>query len=929
MIFFENYFKDIDFDSTNSSSEVAVLCPFPHYNGTVQYFESQPSAHINTEKGVYHCKVCGAQHSETSFMSEMLEIPYAAAVRLIKHIERQTLQARWSTAHHLFKTEQEPQSLRKELKIDNNTVDELKLGFEGNGISFPVYVFGSILDIRKYTPNKRPKMRSRVGAHAGYLIPDVEKFLTKSEVLICAGEKDMALARSLGIEAYTITGGENRLPKDFWFAFKEKTVYIMYDNDDAGIQGAKKLGSFVSKHGGTPHLVFGHHKVATEKGEDLFDYVVKYGKTKEDVLELMYSTPEMSEEDIREEQNKNTPFVGLDMAAIPQYRNKYITSFVQVTGVYNNTFGIPNVIEYTKLTDTDKPSANQLALGYSGIYTISAKNSEDILYLMDSGLKEAQVEKNIRQLCKIPPKEEGVVVKKLAYSTVYKATVVNHNLHGEDTAPIEMDIYSFQQLENGKKYRITYKTVQHPLRQQELVLIADEVIGVENDLDGFKVTADVKNSLKSFQQRSDETVEDAMQRLFEYDKGYIGAEANIDITQTIDMIYHSPLDIKIGRSLVRGALDVFMVGATRTGKSKTADIKQKLYNLGSKINLGTTTVQGMIGGTNKATNRTKIGLLPREHKNLVIMEEFSSMQDNNFTKAMTDIRSSNEVRIVRVDSDLRVPCKLRMLTISNPKSRQGGAGKSMNSYPNGIAIILELIDSPEDIARYDFFTLVPEPTEYISFLDYEYDKLPEQNYRDRVRWVWTRKPEDIIMSIDVQKHLWNVSVELNKEFNTHVKIFGTEAWLKLARVAVATAGILASSNSDYDQIIVTKEHIDWAAGFFRRLYDNNTFKLRQFVHEQRKYTEIDETLVEELQDLYGANSTMFNFLENTSGITRATLRDIAGVGNEEFSVLLNEMARLYLFKWAGNALIPSERFRKGMSKINRHIKVEKGGISIV
>jgi hypothetical protein len=924
MLFFERYFKEYDFDATNSSGEIAVNCPFPHYSGSVQYFETVPSAHINTEKSLFHCKVCGAKHSEPSFMKDMLGIEYPAAIKLLKHIEQKALNTKWATAQHEMKTVATAKQLQAKLHITDAVRDELLLGHEGEGISFPVHVFGQIVDIRKYNPNQKPKVRSRIGANAGYFIPDVAKMIDQDEVLICAGEKDMALARSLGLEAYTITGGENKLPDLFGFAFRNTKVYIMYDNDDAGIQGAKKLGAFVVRHGGTPHLVFGHHKVATEKGEDLFDYIVKYEKTKEDLLELIYSTKEMSEEEIQQENEKHFPKVLLDQSVKPEYRHQYVTSLVQVTGTYNNTFGIPNVIEFEKVAESEKAQYNKLGLGYKGLYTVDHDNTEDILYLMDSGLKETQVDSNIRTLCKVPAKEEGIVFRTLSYATVHKSSVVNHNLYGEDAKPVEIDVYSFVPMENGKKYRIVYKVVEHPLRQQELVLIADQVIAMENDLEEFKITADVKNSLKVFQVQKEETVAQAMDRLFEYDKGYIGAEANKDIAQTIDLVYHSPLDIKVGRQMVRGALDVFMVGATRTGKSKTSKIKQQIYNLGSVINLGTTTVPGLIGGTNKATNRTKIGLLPREHKNLVILEEFSSMQDNDFIKAMTDIRSSNEVRIVRVDSDIRVPCKLRMLTISNPKSRTGGAGKSMSSYPNGIAIILELIDSPEDIARYDFFTLVPEPEEYASFLDCEYEKVPEVHYQNRVRWLWTRKPDDIIMSPQVQKYVWEQSVELNKDFNTHVKIVGTEAWLKLVRVAVAAAGMLASTDASCEKLIVTKDHIDWAMSFFYRLYDNETFKLKQFVEEERKYTEVDETLIIELQELYAKNSTMLSFLENTNGVTRPTLRDLAGMANEEFSIVLNDMARLYLFKWAGNSLVPSERFRKGMQKINRNIKVERG-----
>ena len=84
---------------------------------------------------------------------------------------------------------------------------------------------------------------------------------------------------------------------------------------------------------------------------------------------------------------------------------------------------------------------------------------------------------------------------------------------------------------------------------------------------------------------------------------------------------------------------------------------------------------------------------------------------------------------------------------------------------------------------------MPEPEQYASFLEVDYEKLPVLNYRDRIRWVWTRKEDDISMSPQVQKYLWEVSTELNKKFNTHIRLFGTEAWQKLARIAVASAGL--------------------------------------------------------------------------------------------------------------------------------------------
>jgi hypothetical protein len=923
VVFFRNYFEDTDFDQKNQSGEVAVKCPFPHFSGEVKYYEENPSAHINEDKGVFHCKVCGVHHSEASFVKEVLDIDYSNAIKLLTQLENYSIHTNWYNAVANL-----DEALLGKLNISRTAAINLQLGTEGSGLGFPVYVYGQLMDIRTYNPGGKPKVKSRFGVSAGYLLPDVAKMRDLDTVLICAGEKDMAIARTFGFNAFAITGGEMSVPKDYGYAFKSKRVYIIYDNDDAGKQGARKLGRFVYEHGGTPYLVFGHHEVATEKGEDLYDYLVKYHKTKEDLQKLLDITPPMAAIEITEEMEKEYPKVSLEDAARPEYRGRYITSTIQVTGIYNNPFGIPNVLEVEKalLPPDTKPMYNKMPVG-KFLFTIDKDNIDSILYLMDSGLKEEQVNKNIRALCNVPPKEQGVFIKNLSYATVYKSTVSTH-MTKEESKPVEMDVYTFEPLENGKKYHIIFKTVQHPLRQQELILIANKVIPIDNDLEAFKVTPPVRERLKAFQQRPDETVHDAMERLFELDKGYLGEEADRNIVQTVDLVYNTPLQIKIGRASIRGALDVFMVGETRTGKSKTSKIKREMYNLGSVINLGTTTVAGLIGGTNKATNRTKIGLLPREHKSLVVLEEFSSMEDNSFIKAMTDIRSSNEVRIVRVDSEIRVPCKLRMLTISNPKSRQGGAGKSMKSYPNGIEIILELIDSPEDIARYDFFTVVPEPDTYSSFLEVDYEKLPVINYRDRIRWVWTRKEDDISMSPEVQKYLWDVSTELNKQFNTHVRLFGTEAWQKLARIAVASAGMLVSTD-DFQKIIVTKEHIDWARDFLLRIYDNDVFKLRQFVHEQRKFTEVDEMLVKELQELYNGNSTMFNFLEMSSGVNRATLRDVSGLNNDDFSVVLNAMARLYLFQWSGSNLVPSERFRKGLAKIDRNIKLERKKLDVV
>ena len=81
MSFFEYYFSEYDF----SKKETAVCCPFPHHTeNNIEYYETNPSAHIKKEKGVFHCKVCNEGLSEISFIAKVLGCSYEVATKIAK-----------------------------------------------------------------------------------------------------------------------------------------------------------------------------------------------------------------------------------------------------------------------------------------------------------------------------------------------------------------------------------------------------------------------------------------------------------------------------------------------------------------------------------------------------------------------------------------------------------------------------------------------------------------------------------------------------------------------------------------------------------------------------------------------------------------------------------------------------------------------------
>ena len=145
------------------------------------------------------------------------------------------------------------------------------------------------------------------------------------------------------------------------------------------------------------------------------------------------------------------------------------------------------------------------------------------------------------------------------------------------------------------------------------------------------------------------------------------------------------------------------------------------------------------------------------------------------------------------------------------------------------------------------------------------------------------------------------------------------------RVAIAIAGYVVSTDDTFSKIIIKKEHVEYAVNYLISLYDNPTFRFREFVKEEQSYTEIDNESVTILQELYNKHSTLLTHLEGNSETNKSNLIAIAGLPNEEFNAIMNRLVALKFIRFSGYDITPTERFRRGMFKINRRIKLERIG----
>lgn len=926
MEFFKSYFGT-EF-KVYQSGEMAVKCPFPHTDAEGnRYYETNPSAHINIEKDLFHCKVCGQGLSEVAFLAKLQGLSYRDALIVLDQMQEAD-DDEWAQFRKNYLNSDAPQKMAEALGI-TSVAEDLQLGYEGEGISYPVKIYDKLLDVRTYNPEAKHKVMSRAKTK-NLLLPFDLWIDDERDTIICAGEKDMAIARVYGFNAITFTGGERAFPKLWKASFKGKRCFIPYDNDSAGIEGARVVAAQLRDAGAIPYVVTGHHDICVEKGEDIWDFFKKYNRSAEDLQAVLDAATEFSVEDYVEERDKYLPLIPLDEASKGEYTNRIVSSRVSVVSIYEEMFTIPELVEFLKVgTETNKCT---MVRGEKKLWALGDDNVQAVLKLMDSGLTEPQLVANLKSLAGIPVKEPNVQIRVRAKTNVFKG-VVSDDLEGEiikddsQQSMRELLVYSLgEKLSSGAKYRMVYKPCPHPYAGQKIVAVATALEESDNSINRFEVTKDVIESLDCFKVKQGETVKDKMNEIYERIKGFAGVETQPSIAFATELFYHTPLRFKFGKRTERAYLDCMIIGDPRTGKSQTAAAMVRMYELGVIISLKTTTEGGLIGGSDQSSGgwKTKIGVIPRNHKGAVILEEFSG--NNHLVSKLTEVRSSNRVRLNRVNGALDVPAMVRMLSISNPVTRDG-ISTPLRQYPNGIEVLTDLVGASEDIARYDFFLMVDTPEKgYTSPLEsVDLDPFPKQSYLNRVRWVWTRNVDQIVMSTDVMEGIVRLADELNTDFDSHIKIFGAEAWKKLARLAIAVAGTLVSTDETNEKIVVKMEHVEWARNFFLACYDNKMFKLREFVAAQKIYTHCDAQAVTALQRIYNSHAIMLQQLEMSAGMSARELEDVSGLDRKEFTTVLNDLAKAAMFQRKNGKIVPSERFRKAMLRIKDHVYMKKIG----
>ncbi len=181
----------------------------------------------------------------------------------------------WSDA--LWRDPERLRYLREIRGLPDAVILAARLGHDGERFTVPVFdADGGVLHVRRYSPDLRPKMLSPQGATAELYGAETLRALEPGAlVLVCEGELDVLLCRTLGHVAVSGTAGAGCW-RDEWSArLRAFELVLIGDHDEPGRAMVGKVGASARKAGA--HVEVVEWPEDEPAGTDPTSYVAAHG----------------------------------------------------------------------------------------------------------------------------------------------------------------------------------------------------------------------------------------------------------------------------------------------------------------------------------------------------------------------------------------------------------------------------------------------------------------------------------------------------------------------------------------------------------------------------------------------------------------------------------------------------------------------------
>jgi len=849
-------FKEFINLQLKGGSEYKALCPF--------HSDKDPSLHVNVEKGVYHCKGCGASGNLVSFVARLKGISIGKARKLYPQITGPDNLIHPQTVEDHHQTLMSNRAVLKHLTemrgIPVDWIRSLRLGLHEDRIAIPIYTDGWwIVDIKYHAiePGVQPKDLHAASYGASYCYPMHLDNDHSKPAVISEGELDAIVLRTLGFQAYTSTSGAQSIHKSTDLVdavLQHPEIFICLDVDRVGREAAKRLKKRIK--GPATYLVALPLDPQVYPVGDVTDYFVREGYKQQDFENLLTESRAATVEDEEVEEPVYDTVVG--QASRAQYWGKHVRFKAMVIAKGIHPFLVPRKASITCAQGHKLCGACPVV--DDPFIEIEATDDRITEFV---GASRASTGKILRSLKQVPSNCRYCIATVLEVMNVQEVIVTGTFQSIVTTEEIDVTrrcLYLGHDVLSNNIYSMDAKVVSDPKTNEVLYVITH----LEPDTDGIldvEVTDEDKVAIELFKPK-EETADGIHEKLGEI---YADLSTNVtrifgreDLHAIIDLGYHSTLAFSWGDQLdklYKGQTEMLIIGDSGQGKTEVLESIRNHYGRGEKLDCKSATYAGLIGGLDDLGNRRYMvwGRIPQNDLGAVILDEVKGMHTELIAQ-LTDVRSSGLAVVTRVGGARRASARVRYFWVSNPRSKMRVA-----EYGYGVSSVVDLIGSQEDVRRFDAAMVVATGEVPQAFIDDAIKNPPQIEHRYTrdacrrlLRVTWSRTHN--IIPKEIKDYIVDRASELSGQFSVDIPLLEpADARLKIARISLAVAARVGSFTEDFSSVALATHHVDVAVDILLRLYTNENFAFDKWSEERKKALsstkDDDQAVIDDLKTL--------------------------------------------------------------------------------
>lgn len=801
-------------------------CPF--------HDDSSSSFSANTENGLWVCFAnCGGTDKPSKgdvvqFHMRLKGIPRAEAEDELEVISghKKTVpeEVVVDASERLLGAPSMLEQLRKTRGLSEKTVREFRLGYGESRYWIPIIERGIIYNVKKHDATGRDAVKTLswdVGMGQNRLFP-YNQLAGDGLIFVMEGELKALLAIELGLTAVSPTAGAGAWRASFNDHFAGRDVAICYDNDEPGRNGAILVASHLAPIAKSVRII---ELPPMQNGKDFPDYIIKEGKTVKDLLMLMQSTPAFKPSDSpgAAKDLGDAVKVTLGMASDKAMYFKKVEFNATVSGKDLSPFFAPKVAKLSCRRDQGtKCESCGMGFARGALRLEFSPFSQDVLKMIR--VTDKQQHGVIRGRAGIPANcsawdseieevfnvEELRVIPEVDFSSEFNEYVTRlvYSVADKPVTP-------------NKTYKMVGISLPDPTSQYATQVIS-EVEHVQGSLDKFKMDEETFALLRDFRPREGQLTGEKLAELCDdltYNVTRIYQRE--DLILAVLLVYMSVLRFKFnGQTVFKGWMELLVLGDTRAGKTETIRTLMRHVTAGEFVTGENTSFAGLVGGMSQEQKRWHItwGKIPLNNRGLLGMDEVSGLH-TDVIGSMSGIRSSGVAEITKIQTE-RTEAQCRLIWISNPRFF-----KKMEDYSYGVQAVKELIGAPEDIARFDFAVTAASGEVELSLINSRSKKEVEHVHTSEkmarlVMWAWSRKEDDVEFEPEAIDEVLAAAMSMGERYSSLIPLVEpAEQRIKIARVSVALAGLVFSTDRSHSKVVVKREHVAEAVKFLQACFN--------------------------------------------------------------------------------------------------------------